>query len=795
MFHFIFSILILFLPLFSISLNADTSSITHNIVNIEDNVVDKTRLPENITATEFYSVNRLNCVHQLKSNNHTHQTLTKPLNKLTEIFAEEVTKDTENIVQFSGHVEIQQNGNRIQSNKASYDLSQELFSAHEAVTFNNQDMNISGDKLFYFTKTKNGEIKNAEYTAITDNFQGRAENITFSPDISHLTDASFSTCPRENESWALRGQEISLYPNKNIGEGKNIIFYIKDLPVFYLPYIQFPLGKERMSGVLFPTVYYSSDLGMNLSLPYYWNIAANKDYTITPSIMSKRGLFLNHEIRHLSSKSKTTVNINHIYDTDYDQIRSEKEISKYGSDIESQRQALSVVHHHLAEKWDLSLDYNYLSDNYFNRDFNQQTLNNNENNLNRSLTISHRDKLFGGSLSVLGRLQQYQVTTVNTNIYSRLPQFKVNYDKQWNQFLRTQIPLQLSIDSEFVNFKKNSNTSLNLPEGNRYHLRPSFMLNFLNDYSFIKPKVSLDLLKYHLTENNTNTEDYSRSIPLFSLDTGLFFERQSSFFEQQYLHTLEPRLYYLNVKDVNQSDFPVFDTDLTNFSFSQLFKENRFTGVDRLADANQLTSALTTRLINENGLESFRASIGQIWYFDDRNVHLNKSYSDLTDKHSATAIELASEFHSHWRTRLSLLYNYKAKGNSNNKQIGQANFNLQYYHDNNHIINLSYNDDSNETLDKTISYSNYWELVPNWLMLSSLKYKSEQKYVSNALLGFEYDSCCYAIRLALEHERDSLTGEIDNSIMFRIMFKGLSSFGNIDATHLSEQIPGAKSIY
>jgi LPS-assembly protein len=369
-------------------------------------------------------------------------------------------------------------------------------------------------------------------------------------------------------------------------------------------------------------------------------------------------------------------------------------------------------------------------------------------------------------------------------------------------------------------------------EGNRLHIKPSLSVPFKNSYAYITPKISLDMVTYSLDNEEKDiryggsisnpdttilTDDSpSRVEPIVSIDSGLFFDRNLTLFDTSLQQTLEPRLFYLYVPEDDQSDIPLFDTGLSSFSFNQLFRENRFTGADRLGDANQMTAALTTRFIDDgSGSELFTASIGQIYYFKDREVTLNYDsngdplpdikYGDrLNNSSSSVAAQVSSRFSRNWYTSYSLLYNPYESGTTD-----EARYRLQYKADKNHLANIDYSYRAKDY--EQIELSTYWKIAPQWQMLAHWYYSlydfdtstlaitqqsradARDGYLLDSKLGIEYDSCCYALRLVVGRDQKNYYAESNNYVMLQVQFKGLGSLTQSLAGRgrsLEQDIPG-----
>ncbi len=761
-----------------------------------------------------------------------YNTLNAETSETTVIEANEAISSDSELIDFVGNVLINQDIQALSSDKASYNKTSQTFNAEGNVIFSEPGLTLKGDRASYEAKIRKGYIHNALYELPTRPAQGVAETIEFIPNNITMINPTYSSCSSSDQDWYLSATKMALHLEEGYGEAKHAVMRFKDVPIAYLPYISFPLNDARKSGFLMPDIGFSDSNGFELATPYYFNIAPNQDATITPQILSDRGLMLGGEYRYLQENYSGEFYTEWLNDSNYNNTRDVADvIDREGSDklgfadpkgkvkprdISQNRGAFSIQQRaNWDNGWSGNLDYNYVSDRYYLDDFGNNIRDKSETHLLRNGQMNYSGEVF----NFMARTQGYQELEYNTHTYSRLPQLTLSADKH---FSVSGWKVETDFDSEFVMFAQNwDDYQDKRVEASRLHIKPSIGIPFNNAYSFIKPKLSLDMISYQLDNEhsdpdrsiNWDDDNPSRIAPIFSLDSGLFFERELSLFDLPMQHTLEPRLYYLYTPEKDQDDIPLFDTGLTNFSFNQLFRESRFTGADRLGDANQLSAAMTTRFIDENtGAERFTASLGQIYYFEDRNVTLDYDYKadpihrnngEDTRSSSSIAAEVTSQFTPSWYTSYSLLYNPNDSGVTD-----EARYRLQYKSDRYHIANLDYSYRAQDY--EQIELSSYWKVASNWTALAHWYYslydhrasddlsaikvdKSRDGYTLDSKLGLEYDSCCYALRFILGREQDNYYAEANNYLMLQIQFKGLGSLSQALAGSghdLEEDIPG-----
>lgn len=655
--------------------------------------------------------------------------------------------------------------NNVLLEKKDFRLSTDKISYHKksATLLLPAPLHIESTELSF--NSESGEINNAtdissftnvRFVILSNHMQGYSPFVKqTSNDSTFFSKVTFSSCEPEKETWTFSADKLKLDHIDESGSARNVVIKIKDLPIFYLPYISFPLGERRRSGILPPEISFSSGTnGNKFSLPYYWNIAANQDATITPVYFENRGLQLINNYRYLTSSSKGEIDFDFINN---DKLTNEE---RYYSKFVNQSQ--------LTQQLTFNINTSSASDSYYLTDFGQSLT---------SSSISHLAQTIDFQYNIgnwRSKLLQQQFQTVDDTIalssrpYRREPQLTVNGNETIGD-----TDIKFTLSSEWVNFTHPSSSK---NTGYRTNLYPKFSWSQQGSSWFFKPSVGQRFTAYDITDgNDVQLEIDDRNLSVFQIDSGLFFERNLSHGLTQ---TLEPRLYYLNVPSVDQSDIPLFDTSVTDFSFAQLFRENRFNGTDRVADANQLTTSLTSRIINdENGNELFSASIGQIFYFDDREVRLNYDSEDIQ---SSSKSDIAAEFKirkEDWSYRFSVLQNTETN------EVDKGSMRFHYQSDSRHIFNLSYRyrrgATSAQNTDQT-DMSIKWPVTDHWSGLARWNYSHTDEQDLASIIGFEYNSCCWAFRvIGKGHLTQDSSGEdvFDRSIIFSLVLKGFGSFG------------------
>ena len=676
----------------------------------------------------------------------------------------------------SGDVIIKQGYRQVKSDKAVIDREANTVDFGGHTEFREPDFLLTGDHAKMNMATDEVTIDNAEFVAHSTHMRGAAQQLWRDESgVFHVTEGSFTHCQPGSNIWLLSGSKVELNQTTGIGTAKHAVLRIKDVPVFYMPYMQFPIDDRRMSGVLFPQ-FGTSDDGVDLSVPYYFNIAPNYDATLTPHYIADRGLGAELEFRYLHTNNSGILGGAYLPDDD----AYNKEDRWLGTIKHD-----GVVLDHVTTQ----LDFSTVSDNDYFSDLGTDLSITSKTHLLRLAEAGYHQDYW----NLTTRVQGYQ--TIDASIadvnkpYDRLPQILLDGHYPFDNGIK------VGISSEYAHFDRdNSNlTGLDQAVGQRVHLEPRISWLIESSYAYIKPEVKYKLSQYSLDDLDSSFDDSpSISTPVYSLDTGLFFERMASLGGESMTQTFEPRLFYLNVpEDEGQELIPNFDTSELTFSYDQLFRDNRFVGHDRVGDANQLSVGLTTRFIDDSGFERFRFSGGQIFYFEDRNVTLTgtPADSDLTSE-SAYAAEFLYALKSGWQLDGDIIWDPETS------QTNESSINLSYHGDAKHIFNIGYRVRQDRDQIEQTDVSLIWPVSNQWAMFTRWNHDLIQKRIIEALAGVEYQNCCLRIRVAARRWINSTditatdgVSEKD-AIYIQLQLKGLAGIGESLEGILSNSITG-----
>jgi LPS-assembly protein len=593
---------------------------------------------------------------------------------------------------------------------------------------------------------------------------GRAESMEFlGKDKYRFRNASFTTCEPGNDDWQLEAKELTLDYATEEGEAQSPRLRFFGVPILGAPFVSFPLENRRKSGLLTPYYSHSSTRGFESGIPYYWNIAPEYDATITPSYMTKRGAFLRNEGRYLGSAYKGDLRLEYMPE-----------------DAELRRERHGVSWNHsqtLLPGMNLVVDFNRVSDDRYFVDLTSQVRQSSIGNLQQDAYVTYGGMLGIAPYSAQLRVQRFQTLqdplAPITPPYHRVPQ--LNMSTSVNDIAGV---LDTTWPVEYARFLHTF-----LQQGSRFTAAPTATAPALSPGAFFIPKAGLRYVGYNL--ENVPAGSSGRpgvAIPWFSVDSGLIFDRDARFFGEKLTQTLEPRMFYVNIPYRNQDPMPLFDTALADFNFPQLFTENRFNGGDRFGDANQLTSALTSRFLYPGGQEVFRATIGQINYFRDERIGLTPA-TPLRSFHTSDLLaSLGGRPLRSWSFDTTMQYN--RRDDRPQRYTAAA----RYSPETAKVVSASYRF-NHDTL-KQIDISGQWPLAPGWYAVGRYNYSLLDKRLVDGVGGLEYNAGCWVFRAVFQ--RIQAAAQVSSTaFFFQLEFTGVGQIGTDEViTLLKRNVPG-----
>ena len=677
------------------------------------------------------------------------------------------------VSRFTGNVTVEQDSRQLQSEEIVYDQSEEVMEAEGDVRFWDEGVFLTGPRAradiardvvtFGPEATFMLEAEHGHGDAAEIRSQGRERIVA--------SDVSYTTCNPGEADWRITASEVVLDRAESTGTARNMWLEFMGQRVFHLPWISFPLGSQRKSGFLTPTFGTSGSSGVEVTVPYYFNLAPNYDATLTARTMSDRGVQALGELRFLSRTYG------------FGQIAAEHLPSD--SEFDDDRTAFDILHRNQwSDRWSTDGRFEWVSDKEYLGDFGSSLSQSSRTHLPRRFDTRYR----GDGWDALVRFQDFM--TLDRDIerpYTRLPQILAG----------TSVPERnnapnFGATAELTYFDHESRTT-----GARMDLQPALSYPMRSAATFVIPRATLHVTGYNLNRSAAEAsrdDDPSRLVPSFSLDSGLFLERPLSLSGKSLTHTIEPRIHYLLVPYDRQNDMPLFDTSRPSFSFAQLFRENRFSGEDRIGDANQVTLAVASRLLDDDGGELARAGIGRIHYFRDRKVTLDEDDARDTARKSDLVGEIEARPDPNWRLRAGLQYDTSA--DRTEKHV----LNARYQPNRRSVINAGYRLVRDINPDNTIEQGELsfaWPLGRDWRTVGRWSYalNEDDNRTLEAFGGLEYESCCWGFRTVVRRfRRSGARTDGDDSystgVFLQLELKGLTSVGSRTEALLARGIPG-----
>lgn len=695
----------------------------------------------------------------------------------TEISADFTQTSTDGSTVLDGNIIIERHLMRVTADHANYSkkddeitFSGNVYIDTESISLNADGGTISIDNADTSKKTQ-GQFNNIIFFIPDSNMNGKAETIhsgKLSDDTNYSTliNASITSCNLFNPDWLISADKIELDHDDEYGSAEDVVIRFKDVPFMYTPYIEFPTSDKRRSGLLFPQFGSSSSRGLELAAPWYWNIAPNQDAVLTPRYMEKRGLELGADYRYLTRSTTGELKGTYLHEDAITQ--------------EDRYQYIYQQHSRILSNLFFDANIQDISDSDYFNDFTNNLGSTSQTHLDRNATLNYNLSNWRLKAMVQDIKTIDETAPLSSRPYERLPQLTFIGDQEI-----ASSTILFTLDSEYVDFTHEDDTKTT---GTRVTVRPGLRLPLSGAAWYIDPSVKFSHTQYDVgTQSGPSQTVEDRNLPISSIDAGLFFERPLS---NGYQQTLEPRLYYLNVPFEDQSNIPLFDTSIPDFSVAQLFRDNRFVGGDRIGDANQLTFALTSRILNpDTGDEFIRASIGQIVYFDDRQVSLNGNIN--TEKQSDIIAELDTNW-GNWQGNIDLQWD------PSRSKLSQDNYFLHYKSDARHLFNIGYrkrlikNSDAIDIEQTDTSF--VYALNNNYSGIARWNYSLKDDKGIDTILGLAYDSCCWSIQLLAQRRLQNSTtsnDSYDDSILVQFVFKGLGSLsGSRTRSTLEQSIYG-----
>jgi LPS-assembly protein len=632
------------------------------------------------------------------------------------------------VAEFTGNVMLLNKQQTVLANKIELDRENSTINATGNIHFQNKGIDIFAEHLNIsesLTK-KTTTLIDTKYQLVGLAGHGGAKKIAVSKAGSlSLVDSSFTTCYGSSPDWEMNASEINISKNEKYLEAYNARFSVFDVPVFYLPYFTIPIGNERQSGFLYPEIDKSSKSGLNTSMPYYWNISPNMDATITPKYMSKRGLQLMTEFRYLHEEQQGQFDLEYL-----------------GQDIavENNTDARYLVRmQHIgtfSERFRAYIDYTTISDDNYLVDIGSKHYNANDAYLYQTGELAY----FADSWQAKVKLQDFEVLGDNKASYKTLAHLEINSHQDIDL-----LDGFFDLYSEISNFDTGDKTQ---PKAKRYHVEAGFTFPMVTPAWFLNSEFKL-LQTYYEQDNipveSKLEERVNRTLPKVRFHGGINFDRQAKFWGNGFTQTLEPQLQYLYIPDKDQSNIGVYDTTRLQDDYNGLFRDKRFSGLDRVAQANQYSWGITSRLLDSANQEQFRVSLGRIVYLKDSNFILENNQEIVADV-SALAAEVYARISRKWQFSSDIQYNTQTDV-TNKSQTS-----IDYLFGENQTIQLNhrYTRDVSGMKLEQLSLAGNVRISKNWQVITRITQDLQQSRSIETYAGLQYQSCCWSLSFAYQ---------------------------------------------
>lgn len=673
---------------------------------------------------------------------------------------------------YQGDVSLVQGLKTLNADSMTYNRHTEQANAVGNAHYVDGQITLNADRIETNLNTDESNIYQTQYQFHGQSGRGDADKVHDNgKDLYELKSSSYTACPPNDTTWTLDSSTLYIDNVEEMGSAYNAVLKIKDVPVFYFPYVSYPLTDKRKTGLLFPSYEMSSVNGFTIRQPLYLNIAPNQDATITPTYMQERGLLVATEYRYLFDVGSGKIQAEYL---NADKLRDDED-----------RYLIHFDHNvSFATNWHFSADYNSVSDDYYFSDIDTDYGTRSDNQLLQTAKLQYVEVNWNSELEV----RDFQILGGGETPHIVMPKLAASFYKPlpWRS-------LQFDWYSEITKFTHDDD---NVYTGTRIHMQPTLSLPLYYDSIFINTELKYMLTFYQQNlENATKyswyndlAESASRYLPSFKIHSGINLERDFTLFGQSYRQTLVPQVQYLYVPYQNQSDIGLYDTTTLQQDYYGLFRDNRYSGYDRIADANQITIGLSSSFLNAQGKEKLRFAVGQNYYIEESRTTLPTDEKTEQEKMSRSSIigEFDVNFENDYFLHAGLEWD------NDNNVIKRANTTLEKRWAYNTYLQLSYRyykqpDDAvwNQVVNQLGSKIN-WSINTQWTTFASYYYDVEFENTFESIVGIKYQSCCWAVGLTFDQHMlpyygsESAIGttvETEQSVSFTFELMGLGGVG------------------
>ena len=718
----------------------------------------------------------------------------------SEIFQESVEIEGDSLetlldrkMKAKGNAILKKGNKTIKAEVIEYDQISEKLITQGNTSIDLEKISLSGTKLNYRLSDQTGKMEDATFNIKSDkkeetivqkgiqvtkryyDFRGDAKAIFFEGENkTKLESSRLTTCEVDSNDWYIKSKNMEIDTKKDQVKASHASLDFKGVPIFYMPSTSFSLNKNRQSGFLSSTFGTTSKSGFEFRVPYYFNISPNMDATLTARYLGKRGPLADGEFRYLTENYS---GINQLQYMNHDQ-----------SSGQDNRYFLKLNHQHqFGRGWSGSYDLQKVSDNTYFSDLATMIQVTSVVNLPQRVNLNYSGDIW--KLNLL--TEKYQtLTNASNSPYQRLPQVNLSGKKDYDNFI-------LDLKSQWTLFERDDKFASTFTDaqkitGSRFTMTPAITIPLTSEYGYIKPKVSANIRSYNLNNSTDNNKDIVT--PIFSLDSGVYLDRNINFLNQNYTNTLEPRLFYVYIPYKDQSVLPNFDSGLADLNMQTLFYENQYNGQDRINDANQLTASLTSKFLDKNGKERLSAIIAQRYYFEDRRVFGN----DLTEAKKANSdIFMGASAKLPNSLNLDAMFQFDPTSNS----LLRSTLGSRYNPEPGKMLNVSYRlidniIDNNQDLE-VFNAAGQWPLGNRFYSIGRYNYDLKSSQTIEVLAGLEYDGGCWVARSIFDRISLPTSPNPNYAFFIQLELNGIGSIGS-DANKLNNflyrNVPGLRNV-
>lgn len=702
--------------------------------------------------------------------------------------------DGENL-EYSGNVTLRRGDQFLGADNIEYRSESSTYVATGRVRYQDSGMRLMAERLEGDQEADTHRVDNVTYQLTERRGNGGAQRIEMKGAQGALYGSTYSTCPPDDRRWELRAERIDIDNDKGQGVARNATLRLGQVPVLYVPAFAFPTDNRRKTGLLYPSISYSSRNGFDWRQPIYFNLAPHYDLTLEPRLMTRRGFLLGTEFRYRTNGGGGIFDVELLPSDQLARDGRQEEIDRRIRPENRREDDRGLFRfngrQNLDRHWQARANLVWTTDPRYIEDSSSNLDGRTNFSVKSDIGIYGRARTWDAAVTAdywqLGDYTQPERILP----YHRLPRAYLNWEDSLGPWFVG------GASADITRFQHADGQAK--PGGTRLDLKPYVSMPLEGASWFITPTLAWRYTGYELEDELAQDiatrfgiapdTSPSRSLPITTVDAGVYFDRTTLFRGESHLQTLEPRLFYVNTPYRDQSALPLFDTQAMSYSWGQLFRDNRFTGADRQADANQLTLALTTRLVNsDTGRETLSASIGQIRYLEDSRVGLAPTSPVIPEGKSAWIADAQYEINDRWSVGGTYHWNPATR------QEDLASARARYLIGDDGVVNLAYryrrSAGNGDDLLEQVDFSFLYPINPSWSLVGRYYYSLLDNQLLEGIAGVQWDSCCMAARLVARRYVRNLTGEMNDAIQLEIEFKGLGSAGPRTTDRLRRAILG-----